>query len=176
MMLGRKNKVPANADQKMKRSYSWSLYHVHTWHQNWWQCLQILKHWKILSSIGLRNLGRWSWVDNSFPWTLSLRAFFVANSSRTIHFWPLKRYAHLLFSWKPITNLSINLPGTEYGPQTIKIPIFASSNQLGKGLESRLFQSGVYFASFIEVTKNMKKGKSSLIFMITNHQLQTDWL
>ena len=71
-----------------------------------------------------------------------------------------------------MTNLSINLPGTEYGPQTIKIPILASSNQLGNGLESRLFQLGVYLASFLEVTTKMEKGKRSpIIFMITDYQL-----
>ena len=36
------------------------------------------------------------------------------------------------------------LPGTEYTPDTIKIPTLASSNHSGKGLESRLGQSGVY--------------------------------
>ena len=50
------------------------------------------------------------------------------------------------------------MSGTEYGPKTMKMPILASSNQAGNGLESKLFQSGVYcpYAKTIWPTKKQK--------------------
>ena len=52
----------------------------------------------------------------------------------------------MIISKNKITNAndSINLllPGTEYGPKCINIPILASSYQEGSGLESKLVQFG----------------------------------